>query len=90
MPTTSDVSIEEVDSHRSTNLPGGSGNNKSSTKNTPNVGRILLKRRLSKPTLGRASNVTEEVDSGASRPKRRNQKKQMIALFSESDYPRRK
>lgn len=89
MPTTSEVSIEEVDSHR----PGGSGSNKSSTKNTPNVGRILLKRRISRvstPTVGRSRNVTEEVDSAASRPKRRNHKKRMIALFSESDYPSRK
>lgn len=81
------VSIEEVDSRGPDNLLGESANLTSSDEKTTRPERLLLKRRssrLSTPT------VAEEVDSVAPRPaKRRNQKK-MIALFLESDYPRKK
>ncbi len=88
MPTPSKLNIEEVDSRRPDSLPSGSGNTK------PATSRILLKRRSSRisiPTVGGVNTVPDEVDSAPPRAsKRRVQKKKMVALFLESDFPRRK
>lgn len=89
MPATPPASIEEAKSYSSNNTPSGSSTGTSSMPR-----RVLLKRRNSRlrtPTVGVSQNVAEEVDSGPPRAtKRRNTKKRMIALFTESDYPRRK
>lgn len=87
VPGTSEGTIEEVDSKRSTNRP------KSSAK-IPSL-RPLLKRRSSRiriPIVSRSRrNVTEETDSATPRTSnKRNTKKRRIALFLESDYPRKK
>ncbi|KAG4066177.1 hypothetical protein HA402_014477 [Bradysia odoriphaga] len=83
VPSTSTVSIEAVESPE----PKPTGSADVSTK------RILLKRRrsrISMPAVSAPNNVAEEVDSAPHPTKRRSQKKQMVALFLESDYPRRK
>ncbi|XP_037033261.1 uncharacterized protein LOC119072195 [Bradysia coprophila] len=78
-PSTSTVSIEAVESPEP--KPTGSAD--------VSTGRILLKRRRSRISMPAVS-VAEEVDSAPPSAKKRSQKKQMVALFLESDYPRRK
>lgn len=85
-------SLEEVDSKRSTKRPVGSGAEKSTNKN---LEKRQLKRRssrISTPAVSRSSrNVNEQEDSGTPRSSyKRNTKKRMVALFLESDFPRRK
>lgn len=82
-PATATHPIEEVDSR----LPGGSTTTKSTTR------RILLKRRSSRIsnqiTVG-TRNVSEEVDSSQPRSSKRRTPKKQVALFLESDLPRKK
>lgn len=84
-PTNSPPPIDEADSRQSSSEFAAS---------RPSTRKILLKRRssrISNQIVG-SSKSTEEVDSAvAPRPaKRRSQKKQKVALFLDSDYPRKK